>query len=414
MIRPIHATRHSLSVATALLASLACSTRTTSIGGESGASAATVVTLDRIDDRTPAKFSRGLHNIFFEDVPAALRDSLRVRAGWRRVQVADLIAEAGIQRTRVARFTQGESGEQKYVVDTAGTLDLAHAPVLTFERRERLQVANIELTVRSKSGNKRRVPYQVLLSDDGYTYARIADYRIGRLHLDGQEYAVRVQNRSHGHPFYAVNAGTEFIIDLNGDGQLADRATVTVGGRPMSAEQVLAAMPFAIGSLLFELDAIDSAGTRLQIRPSNRAVAVAEGRDAPEVVAEPLTGGVFRLSKEAGKVVLLEFWATDCHYSEQVRVAANALVTKYGAGYVWVAIPKDTGRAALEQHLAKFPMRATVTMRDSAAWATYNPREATPVLVVVDERGIVRFRAEGASALAAVAAKLDELLVTRP
>lgn len=104
----------------------------------------------------------------------------------------------------------------------------------------------------------------------------------------------------------------------------------------------------------------------------------------------------------------------DCHYSEQVRVAANALVTKYGAGYVWAAIPKDTGRTAIERHLTKLPLRATVTMRDSAAWATYNPREATPAFVVVDERGVVRFRAEGASAFGAVAAKLDELLAARP
>lgn len=34
-----------------------------------------------------------LHNIFCKDVSAALRDSLRVGAGWRRVQIADLIAQ---------------------------------------------------------------------------------------------------------------------------------------------------------------------------------------------------------------------------------------------------------------------------------------------------------------------------------
>lgn len=414
MDTPKRAVRQSLSVATALLAALACSTRTASIGTNSDASPVTMVTLEPVDDRVPATSFRGLHNIFFEDAPTALRDSLRVGAGWRGVQLADLIAEPGLRHMRVARFTQGESAEQQYVIDTSGALNLARAPVLTFERRGEALIANIDLTVQSKSGNERRVPYQIVVANDGYTYARITDYRIGRLRLDGQEYAVRVQNRSHGHPFYAVNAGTEFMIDLNGDGQFADRATVTVDGRPMSAEQVLAAIPFAIGSRLFELDAIDSAGTRLRLRPSNRAVAVAEGRRAPEVAAALLTGGVFRLSNETGKVVLLEFWATDCRHSEQVRVAANALVTKYGAGYLWVAIPMDTGRGALEEHLTKFPMRATVTMRDSAAWATYNARQATPVFVVVDERGIVRFRAEGASAFAAVEAKLDELLVTHP
>lgn len=399
-----------LGVATFVMGALACAARIANRDRDATA-AGTVITLDRVDDPSVV---RGLHNIFFDSGPSLRQGSLRVGDGWSDVQIADLIAEDGMQRIRVARFTPRASAETTYVVDTSGAGDFAGAPVLTFERRERRRVANIALVVRSRSGNERRVPYQILVADDGYTYARIADYRVGRWRLDGQDYAVKIQNSSHGHPFYAMNEGTAFMIDLNGDGQLAEKPTVTVGGRAVAAERVLASMPFAIGSHVYELAEIDSSGTWLRIRPSYRAVAVAEGRRAPELTARTLAGGAFRLSKETGKVVLLEFWATDCRYSEQVRSAANELVTKYGAQYVWVAIPKDTSRAALEEHLTKYPMRATVTLQDSAAWATYNPREATPVFVVVDQRGIVRFRAEGASAISAVTAKLDELLAPRP
>ncbi len=395
----------------AVVGAAACASHTASRDRGSATAVGTVVTLDRIDDPGVV---RGLHNIFFDTVPTRLQGSLRLGDGWSRVQVANVIAEDGMQPVRVVRFTSAVSTDTTYVIDTGGAGNFARAPVLTFERRQRARVANVELTVRSRSGNMRRVPYQVLVADDGYTYARIAEYRVGRWRLDGHDYAVRIQNESHGHPFYALNEGTAFVIDLNGDGQFAEQATVAVGGRAVAAEHVLASMPFAIGSHVFELAAIDSAGTWLRIRPSNRAVAVAEGRRAPDVATRTLTGGAFRLSKQTGKVVLLEFWATDCHYSEQVRSAANELVSKYGAKYVWVAIPKDTSRVELEQHLTKFPMRGTVTMRDSAAWATYNLREATPVFVVVDQRGIVRFRAEGASAIEAVTAKLDELLAARP
>ena len=121
---------------------------------------------------------------------------------------------------------------------------------------------------------------------------------------------------------------------------------------------------------------------------------------------------MFRLSQQVGKVVLIEFWATDCKYSEQVRVVANELVAKYGSNYVWVAIAKDTSRRDIELHLAKYPMHGIVTMPDLAAWATYDPAGATPTFVVVDQRGIVRFRAEGASAIDVVTAKLDELLAS--
>ncbi len=410
MFSTIRAVQQFLSIATVLGVAIACSTRTESSGAGSDGSTATVVNLDRIDDRS----LRGLHNIFFDSVPAARRDSMHLGAEWRDVQLADVITEQGMLPVRVARFRPREGAEQTYVIDTAGAGDLAPAPVLSFERRDRLRLVNFALTVKSTSGSARRVTYQILLADDGYTYARIADYRICRFHLDGREYAVKVQNSGHGHPFYALNAGTEFLVALNGDGQLADKASVMLDGRPVSTERVMPATPFTIGTHMFELAAIDSVGNWLSIRTSTRAVAVADGRRAPEVTAKTLAGGEFRIANETGKVVLLEFWATDCGYSEQVRRAANDLADKYGARYVWVAMPKDTSRADVERHLRKYPMHATVTEPDSSTWATYNPRAATPMFVVIDQHGIMRFRAEGASAIGAVSAKIGELLESRP
>ena len=99
-------------------------------------------------------------------------------------------------------------------------------------------VANFELTVRSVTGSHRRVPYQLLRSDD-YTYGRIADYRTGVLRVDGRAYGVQVRNQSRGYPFYAPNTGTVFLIDLNADGTFDETASLTVGGRPMAAELVL-------------------------------------------------------------------------------------------------------------------------------------------------------------------------------
>ena len=40
-----------------------------------------------------------------------------------------------------------------------------------------LAVADVDITVRSKAGTRRVLPYQVLRSDPTYVYARIAEYR---------------------------------------------------------------------------------------------------------------------------------------------------------------------------------------------------------------------------------------------
>ena len=368
-----------------------------------------VVPLTAVADSAPAQW-RGLSNIFLDSLTGPSRDSVRMPAAWTGAALDDVFSNRDLESIRILRFrTEGDTTLQ-FAVDTVGDLDFTRAPVLRFATQGKTLVANIELTVRSRTGSQRRVPYQILRFADRYTYARIAEYRTGTLRIDDRPYAIQVYGKSRGAPFFAPNAGTVFLVDMNADGRFAETAALTVEGRPVAAELALAATPFELAGRLYEIVAIDSTGTALRIRPTSRTVAVASNRRAPEFRATSLTGGEFRLSKQRGKVVLISFWATDCIYSERVRGASNVLVPKYGAKFTWVAMAKETSRADIAAHLQKAPIDGVVTLADSAAWATYNPAGMTPVFVVVDAQGIVRFRAEGAQTMSAVAAKIDELL----
>ena len=390
---------------------MGCGSSRTTPGGAAVSRASIIVALTTVPDLAPEQW-RGLSNIFLDSLTGATRDSVRMPSGWLSTTLDELIGNPELRSIRILRFITAGDTLPQVAIDTVGDLDFTRAPVLTFVRQGRVLVANIDLTLQSVRGSRRRVPFQILRSDDRYTYARIADFRTGTLHVGGRDYAVRVRNRSRGHPFYAVSTGTTFLVDLNGDGQFSETAALTVGGRPVAAEQVLTSAPFELGGRFYEIASIDSTGSVLRIRPSDRVIAVAENRRAPELRALLLKGGEFRLSGESGKVVLISFWATDCVYSERVRGAANDLVAKFGAEYKWVAIAKDTSRVAIEQYLRTSPIRGTVAMADSSVWATYNPAGATPVFIIVDRRGMVRFRAEGASAIAAISAKLDEVVAS--
>jgi hypothetical protein len=134
-----------------------------------------------------------------------------------------------------------------YVVDTAGNLDFAHAQPLTFEPHPHILVAHVDLAVRTTRGAHRRIPYEVRVSDDGYTYARIAEYLTGRMQVDGKGYAVKIRSAYRNEPFYSPGQGTVFLIDLDGDGQIAEKPSVTRDGAPAAAEQVMARSPFMLG-----------------------------------------------------------------------------------------------------------------------------------------------------------------------
>ena len=278
-----------------------------------------------------------------------------------------------------------------------------------------MRVANLALEVRSVTGRRQRLPYQVLLSDDGYTYARIAEYRIGHVTVDGREYGLKVRAASRDHPFYGVNPGTKIFVDLDGDGQIAEQATVTAGGQPTAAEQVTQGAPFVLGGRAFEFSAIDSGGMWLVMVPSHTSVAAVEGFTSPSLTGDALTGEAYTLPRKPGKVTLIEFWSTECGFSEKIRPAANALwASLQGKSYQWVAVARERDRELVTRHLDNHPMNGIVVLSDSSTWATYNPAGVTPLFVLVDQQGTVRYRATGASAIDAVAAKARSLVDASP
>src|SRR2546425_6587102 len=177
-----------------------------------------VVALAGIADTAPARWAGGLTNIFFGGVPAEIRDSVRLGEGWSGVEFADVVRGGGLVTVYAVRFKAPHGGPIQYVVDTDGDLDFAEEQSLKFHQRRGLAVADVNITVRTKAGTSRVLPYQVLRSDpEGYVYARIAEYRAGRARLGGHDYDVRLRNASRNHPFYGPDDGTVFLIDLDGD-----------------------------------------------------------------------------------------------------------------------------------------------------------------------------------------------------
>ncbi len=396
-----------------LLAAIACSPRGHAPRTDASPAVELLVTLSQTPDVAPGH-RRGMSNILFDSVPPSLKDSVRTGDGWHAVEVAEIVASSGMQSIRAVRFTRAHEKEPQYVIDTAGSLDFRDGRLLTFERHGAIRVANVDLRVRSLSGSERRVPYQVLVADDGYTYARIADYRTGTFQVDGKTYAVSVRNRGRSRPFYQTGEYTVFYVDLDADGVFAEQAALTVAGRAVAVEQVMPHRPFILNGRVFEIVNVDSGGNELRLSPSKRSAAMTVGFRAPEIRADLLKGGDFRLSNQIGKVVLIEFWATDCPYSEKVRDGLNALAASRGERFTWIAVSKEHVRAPIEQHLIKAPMHATITLADSAASEIYNPAGATPLFVVVDQRGMIQFTAVGASAMDAVTATVDRLLQSSP
>jgi thiol-disulfide isomerase/thioredoxin len=353
----------------------------------------------------------GLSNIFFASPSPEVQRAMRTGDGWTGFEIADVVEGDGLMPIYAARFKAPGSDEMHYVVDTADNLDFAHGESLTFERdahNPHLLFTRLDLDVHTTHGAHRRIPYQVMVSDDGYTYARIAEYLTGSIRVGRKEYATKIRSAFRDDPFYTPGPGTVFLIDLDGNGEIAEKPTVTSNGAPASAEQVMAGSPFMLGKQAWEIADLDSVGSTLVIRPTKTRVAAVESFKAPKLVVRTLNDRSYQLSKRPD-VVLVEFWSVSCGFCEKARPVANELARAGRGNFTWLAVARESDRAEIETFLAAHPMSATIALYDSAAWTTYNPIGVTPLFLVVDKKGVIRFRGAGASAIDGAGAKLKML-----
>lgn len=371
-----------------------------------------VVQLSRVPDDQPTPYYSGLTNIFFEPLAGVMKDSVSLHPDWSNPEIAGVVESPSLQAIRAVRFRAGGDTAFRYVLDTAGTLDFTNGVALRFAPVGNMMVADTPLRIRSMSGPEVFVPLQVMYTGK-YTYARIAEARVGQVTIGGVTHVIRVHPRSRNNPFYSLGTGTRFLVDLDGDGRLAESAAQMINGRPIAAEEVQPDIPFSLGGTAYEVTSIDSIGMTLVLRRSTRTVAVAPGFKPPSFQARDLSGKSVVLRTDGRRPTLLEFWSIECPYSEAVREKLNGIYGARRDRMSWIAMSRETDHTAVSQFVRDKPRTGAVVLGDSVTWHAFNPITVTPLFVLLDAQGRVAYAASGANVLPAIEAKLDELMKQR-
>jgi hypothetical protein len=135
---------------------------------------------------------------------------------WKQVEISPVMENAALAPVYVIRFQ--ESGGPSYVVDTNADLDFQNESKLRFHEIDELKFADFEVTVQArapKQGAPTKVSYQIVLSRDGYVYARISEYRVGEIRIAGKTFGLDLHTRSRNYPLFDLSGSTVCLIDLN-------------------------------------------------------------------------------------------------------------------------------------------------------------------------------------------------------
>lgn len=121
------------------------------------------------------------------------------------------------------------------------------------------------------------------------------------------------------------------------------------------------------------------------------ALAATEGQPAPAIQATLLDGTAFNLADEAGKVVIVNMWATWCAPCREEMPALEAYYRQHrDQGLVLVALsmddPKDVAKVREVTRAYSFP----VGLQHDTYLKGYGRIWRLPMTFVVDRKGILR------------------------
>lgn len=171
-------------------------------------------------------------------------------------------------------------------------------------------------------------------------------------------------------------------------------------GLGRGAVTLVAAMGLILGAL---------AGLTASNAATRRAQMV--GRLAPDFSRADLSNKKVNLSTYRGKVVLLNFWATWCAPC-LVEIPRFAEWQKElgGEGFQVLGISMDDSAAPVRTAYQKYRMNYPVVMGDAKLGEIYGGVFGLPVTFLIDRKGKIRFRHQGAVHLDTLHHEVEELL----
>jgi thiol-disulfide isomerase/thioredoxin len=128
--------------------------------------------------------------------------------------------------------------------------------------------------------------------------------------------------------------------------------------------------------------------TALVLFGSAKLFAIDTREPAPKFHAKSLDGEKFNNESVKGKAVLVQFWATWCHYCKRDESAVDTIAEDYASkGLIVLAVDVREPRKKVERYLQGSPRACKIVLMDDTNLAAMFAAKAFPLYVLIDQNG---------------------------
>jgi peroxiredoxin len=125
---------------------------------------------------------------------------------------------------------------------------------------------------------------------------------------------------------------------------------------------------------------------------TSSAVALDAGAKAPEIGLKDLSGKTVDLASLAGKVVIVDFWATWCAPCREEMPELQKFYKKYNAkGLEIVGISVDKAPDGIKEFVSKLKVTFPIAHDDGHKVADKYSPPRMPSSYIIDRKGVVRY-----------------------
>ncbi|MGH7636113.1 MAG: TlpA family protein disulfide reductase [Gemmatimonadaceae bacterium] len=354
-----------------------------------------VVELARIIDVPCSMPGHGWSNLFFAGDSAAAE------------RVAQFTDDAAASQVVIVE-RRAADGRRSYGVRTGanGTV----TPIDVASTGTGVRCGTIELPV---GHGDSLVRLQVAASEtEPYVYGRVAEYRVGRFAFRRGQARLEVWPANRGLLTFDELASLDVFAHVGG-GPLRRRTELDSAGSLRFGDAV--AWGFVLDGQRFVIDSVTRGGARLHLRGGSETAVAERGFRMPPFAGRQLDGREYRLIQSPGRLTVVEFWSTECPFSERARPEATRLAAALALrGAAFISVARETDTAKVRQFLNEHPKGGLQLVQDSATWRAWNPKTITPLYYVIATDGTILVRESGARAvrLAAAGAGVPQREVT--